>query len=478
MKTRVGLRLRVVGLVSLLLVVVFGWFIVLFSQKYADQLRTELFKQADQFASLATKPIGDVFIQYKDSGRLRITQQVENFTALNESVSNVRIYDILGNLLYENQGQVVSQGVGAEFISYLEDVHTSYIYGDDEAIASVVSPLIEDSGIHRYTIVYDIDSTSISNTVSQTVNIIIAAGALTVLLMIFTINLLLEFLLVKPVTKLKEAATKVSKHAEDATPIPVLNRSDEIGDLSRSVKVMSEKLQDDIKKLRELDKSKSEFMALSSHYLRTPITILKACMEALTEDESNNPKAKITALNNATKATEQLYELTEDILLIASFETNSDNLQVDKLKLSELLNFATVNYAERAKEKGLEYIRINSSKDPVVGASKQYFKIALDNVFENALKFTKQGSVTLECSVEVNTVSIMITDTGVGIDKEELKNIFGGFHIGSDYMTVTESKTGLGLRTTKLIVEKHNGTVNVDSTKSKGTQVTISLPIV
>ncbi|HIA91863.1 TPA: HAMP domain-containing histidine kinase [Candidatus Saccharibacteria bacterium] len=471
---RLGLRLRVVGFVSLVLFAIVGWAVVMFSQSFASRLRDGLLMQADQFAELATEPIGEAFLQYKDSGRVRITQQIENFVALNDTITNVNIYDVSGNLLYQqnNSSDTSNQTVSDQA---LQTIDTTYLYSQDNTIQQVVSPYVEDTGVHRYTIVYQIDSSSISADVSRTVNTTIAVGIAVIAVTILAVSLLLELLLLKPISKLQQAAESVSK-SDNNTEIPVFARNDEIGDLSRSVEIMANKLQADIEQLRGVDKSKSEFMALSSHYLRTPITVLKACMELLGDSKNNNQKSRALAIANATQATEKLYELTENILLIARFQVNTGDIESEEVEINSFLTDLCTTYKVQAADKGLDFTAKFEGQDSTVNISKEYLKIIIDNVFSNALHFTASGGITLQAAKDNNAVSISITDTGRGIAQKELSRLFEGFHIGEDFMTMTESHTGLGLYTIKLIIEKHGGNISVTSEQDKGTCVTITLP--
>jgi signal transduction histidine kinase len=103
-------------------------------------------------------------------------------------------------------------------------------------------------------------------------------------------------------------------------------------------------------------------------------------------------------------------------------------------------------------------------------------KIVLVNLLENAFKFTKEGSVTFKATADDKFVTLQVIDTGIGIAAEEIPKLFTKFHRGTSLMRYDYEGTGIGLYLTKLIIDNHQGTIDVESHEGKGTTFTIKLP--
>jgi signal transduction histidine kinase len=464
---RFGLRLRFGIFITAVLLVLFGAVATMLISRKASSERTSLNEQTKSFTTLATKPIGDAFLLYKDSGSLRIKQQVEKFTDLDPDVTDISIVDTQGKALFSSsRAPNISAAQAATFEPIYQTNHGT--------IKRAIIPLIEDFGTHRYSMVYSVSDQRIVEDIQHTV-----ATVILLIIIIFTLALLLTYRLIdafflSPVSSISNRALKISQgNLEDQIQ---LNRNDEIGDLAAAVNTMANSLKADIVKLHEADKLKSEFIIIASHNLRTPLTSIKGNLDLLQDQPLNEEQRKMVDSGAASAAL--LDNFIEDLLVISSMEASrSGSHQLAAEPLKELLESFRGIFAEIARQKRLEFnfdLQIDAQK---INMNRPRLKIALFNLLENAFKFTKQGSVGLEARQTGNDIIIKVSDTGIGIAPEELPKLFTKFHRGTSLMKYDYEGTGIGLYLSKLIINEHQGSIQVESIEGRGTTFIVSLPV-
>jgi signal transduction histidine kinase len=467
MARRFGLRLKSIFFILTLLVVLFGTITAVAVLRAAVTERENLNEQSKSFATLATKPIGDAFLLYKDSGNLRIKQQVVKFTDLNPDVTGVEIVNTSGETMFStgNKAHVTTQQASTFETLYIKK---------NKVITEVISPIVEDYGAHGYAVVYSFSDARLQSNIQRTVGIIlllsVVAFAAAMTLTYWAVNLFF----VSPVRKISSKALSISKgnlgdHID-------LERNDEMGDLATAVNTMASSLEADIVKLHEADKLKSEFITISSHNLRTPLTVIKGDLEMMRE--MGVPETLQSMIGQVSASTVQLNNFIEDLLAISSMESGKlADSEMQPAPIRDLIQRVSDDYAQVARNKNLEFNVDIKLGDEKVVLSQHLLKIAFVNLLENAFKFTKEGTVGLAASIDSNQVVIKVTDTGIGIDADEIPKLFTKFHRGTSVMRYDYEGTGIGLYLTKLIVTDHKGTVEVESKEGKGATFTVKLPL-
>jgi PAS domain S-box-containing protein len=231
-------------------------------------------------------------------------------------------------------------------------------------------------------------------------------------------------------------------------------------------------------KLRELDEAKREFAATVSHELRTPLANVIGYLELLSTGDAgsvNGQQARI--LDTVHRNAERLRGLIEDLLTISRVEAGSFNLIIEPIELDGLLKqtYAAIEPRARLRSHHLSLLVHND-----VGAAEidaEQMQRAIVNLLLNAVNFTPPGgTITLSARGHNDAVEIAVSDTGVGIDADELPRLFTRFFRGKFAVREAVQGAGLGLAITKTIVEGHRGTVDVQSTVDQGSTFTIRLP--
>lgn len=224
---------------------------------------------------------------------------------------------------------------------------------------------------------------------------------------------------------------------------------------------------------------KSEFLATMSHELRTPLNAVIGYADLLLENtfgELNNKQRK--SIEHVSISGKHLLELINDILDLSKIESGKMELQYSDFYLQDALQNVQNIISPLAKKKN---IRMEFSIEPdklTLYADKSRFKQILYNLTSNAVKFTpEEGSVKIEVRKKDHAVKVAVIDSGIGIPKEQLKNLFIPFKQLDSTDSRTYEGTGLGLALVKKFVELHGGYVSVESEIDKGSTFSFWIPL-
>ena len=470
---RWSLRVRFLLLLIVLLLAVFVAITSLIVRENTKTLRGNLVDQSRSFASLATQPIGAAFVLYQDSGTIRIDQKVSSFTDLDHNINQVEIVDTNGKQLFTNNSSrpITVSAAAATSLS------PSYLHDTSGNLVGIVQPYLEDFGIHRYAVVYGISYDSVNKDIQAIVTFIIAVSAGILLVSLLVWYFLINRLFLRPVATLSQIALSISKG--DLNSKIHLGRNDEIGDLAAAVNTMADFLKADIAKLEAVDKLKSEFMMITAHNLRTPLTIINGYLEVIRAQEL--PEALQKQLASIATNVMRLGGFAEDVLTISTIETGQNILDRKPLEMAPVLQRIADDFAGLAKQKNLDFkAAINTAA--WVNLSKQHFHSALWNLLDNAYKFTAEaGTIELAAatsSKQDDRLEITVKDSGIGIAAAEIPKLFTKFHRATDTLTYDYEGTGIGLYISKLIAEQHGGGITVQSTEGQGSTFTMWLPTI
>jgi len=238
----------------------------------------------------------------------------------------------------------------------------------------------------------------------------------------------------------------------------------------------------DITKERNLDDLKDEFLSVASHELRTPMTIIKSYLWMLLQEKGGplTDKQK-TYINKAMNGSERLIALVNDMLNVAQIEQGRTSVTIEKVDIGKFVDNTLTAFRIKADEKNI-YLNIEKEKNVKYAyADSARLEEIITNLVGNAIKFTKQGGITIKIEPENGKfVKVLIIDTGKGIDKEDITRLFHKFgRLDNSYRTVAEAGgTGLGLYITKSLVELMGGKIGAFSEgPEKGSTFWFTLPV-
>lgn len=226
--------------------------------------------------------------------------------------------------------------------------------------------------------------------------------------------------------------------------------------------------------------TKENFLANMSHEIRTPLSGILGFTNLLQKRPLDETSAEF--VSSIQRSGENLMTIINDILDLSKIEAGMMRITPGIFSINGLVNSVETFFTERAKEKGLTLSStIDSSiPDTLVGDATRLTQI-LVNLIGNAIKFTQQGNITIEIYNKQQTekeavVGFRISDTGIGIDKEKLSEIFERFNQGEDSTTRNYGGTGLGLSIVKSLIVLQNGDIEVTSEQGKGTTFHFYIP--
>lgn len=245
---------------------------------------------------------------------------------------------------------------------------------------------------------------------------------------------------------------------------------DQVSDLSQNLQEKVDEQTKELKKalteLQEVDKAKSEFISMASHQLRTPLTAIRGYLSMLKEGDFGKPTDLMAMpLNNILLSIERLIKLVNDLLSISKIELG--NIKIDKkpVKIEEVLQSCFDELKIKAKEKKLKFIfQKPKEKLPEIMANELALRQIILNLLDNAIHYTIKGEVILSAEIKnSNNILIKVEDTGQGIDKQEMVNLFKSFVRGSAGTNLFIEGTGLGLSVAKKYIDLHQGKIWAES---------------
>jgi len=220
-----------------------------------------------------------------------------------------------------------------------------------------------------------------------------------------------------------------------------------------------------------------EFIAVTSHQLNTPLSIIRGYSALLLKEKAGKLNAKQREyLVQIKESVLKMIDLTNNLLSISRIEQDKIKLKIGDVNLCEIATNVAKEMQSKAKENNVKLSCKIKDKNLIIQADQERLSQALSNIIDNAIKYTPKGSVTGEIIDNKATVAIIIKDTGIGIPKDELEKIGEKFYRSQNAIDQDNQGTGLGVFIAKTIVEKHAGLFEVESKVGKGTTVKITLP--
>jgi PAS domain S-box-containing protein len=273
------------------------------------------------------------------------------------------------------------------------------------------------------------------------------------------------------------AASPILMGGELAGIVAIYTDTTERKRSERELRRQAGALESAVEQLRELDQVKSEIMQNVSHELRTPLSLIWGYAGMLDGGELGelNP-AQQGAVESITRQSETLNALVEDITLLLATEQRV--LPREEVDMGELVLAAVDDFQLIAEEANLSLTAEIVPGLPEVHGAPVYLRRVLENLLDNAIKFTTaEGEVTVRLWQAKDQLILQVSDTGVGIAPEAQARVFERFYQAGGTSGRRRSGTGLGLALVKEITESYGGTVGVESEIGQGSTFTVALPI-
>ncbi|MDR1947068.1 MAG: response regulator [Desulfovibrio sp.] len=366
---------------------------------------------------------------------------------------------------------------GEIYIASSEDYYTVYM---PIKFSDVTKP---------WSVAVSIPMTKILDNADGIRNYVILASAIAVCVIAFILYIIAKNIS-RPILMLSETA-KILGEGNFGTEVPLIQSNDEIGALSKAFKFMAEKINDLIREmqnyaraleekniyLNRLNELKDEFLANTSHELRTPINgiigIVESMIDGATGPLSNEQKYNLAIVSNSGK---RLSNMINDILDFTKLKNKEIVLQIKPVDLKTVVD--TVMILSKPLIKGKELALVNAIDEslPAINADENRIQQILYNLIGNAVKFTEKGSIRVSAEVVGDQVAVSVADTGIGIPEDKFDRIFESFEQADGSTAREYGGTGLGLSISKKIVELHGGMIRVASKFGEGSKFTFTMP--
>lgn len=256
----------------------------------------------------------------------------------------------------------------------------------------------------------------------------------------------------------------------------IKEKTDEIYQQNEKLKALNVELNNSKEKAEENDKLKTAFLANMSHEIRTPMNGIMGFSELLS-NENISKEQQIKYSEIIMNSSKRLLSLINDILDISKIETKQISVNMAECNISNLFVKLHNFYMPIAKSKNLEFSMQLDIESPFVYSDERKIYQIINNLLDNAFKFTSKGKIILGCKVNHNMLEIWVVDTGIGIKKENQKRIFERFVQSEKRIAVDFGGSGLGLSISKALAELLGGEISVKSEFNKGSTFTLSIPL-
>lgn len=353
-------------------------------------------------------------------------------------------------------------------------------------------------------VILGISLDKVNDIINHIFQVVLGITSGVVLFGIFGVYLLVTYFLTKPLRRFVVGTRKISEG--DLSHRINIEGNDEIGELAKSFNQMAIELQrsteeiknhskileemvtkrtqelsDALEKLRFIDKMKTEFLSVTSHELKTPLIPIHE-FTALLSDQILGPlnDAQKRALSTIKRQSEHLDNLINNVLDITRLETGKPFPVKKKLiSLEDIINEVEEAIIPKIKLAELMFEKYIPRNLPTIYADPSSTRRLFDNLLDNAIKFTpKGGKIALSISLPPGFVRVSVSDTGIGISKENLKRIFEKFFQADSSYSREAGGLGMGLAIAKGIVEAHGGKIWVESKGlGWGTTIYFQIPV-
>jgi len=232
----------------------------------------------------------------------------------------------------------------------------------------------------------------------------------------------------------------------------------------------------DFTELRSLQTMRRELVGNISHELRTPLTGIKAMIETLKEGAIDDKQAATDFISRIDSEIDHMTQMVSELTELSRIETGRAELRMASLNVNSLVQEIVARLNPVAERQKVTITTDLATDLAVVRGDGDRIRQVLVNLVHNAVKFNRPGgSVTISTKVDKGSVIVSVSDTGIGISKEELPHVFERFYKGDKART--GGGAGLGLAIAKHIVEAHGGSISAQSEEGKGSTFGFSLPI-
>jgi len=242
----------------------------------------------------------------------------------------------------------------------------------------------------------------------------------------------------------------------------------------------TDSLKKEIDKLREDNALKADLISISAHQLRTSLSAIKWVMKMMLDHDVGPLSSEQEGLlKKASDSNERMIALVNDLLNLNHAQDIVSGYTFEPVSILDLIDSVLFEFTSETKKRNIEIIFLKPDSPPTpIQADKGKLRVVLQNLIENAIKYSKDGGkIFLSLSADGALLKFSVKDNGIGIPKEVQPQVFKKFYRAPNAEKWQTIGSGLGLFTVKKIVERHGGEVSFESAEGQGTTFYVSLPV-
>lgn len=425
---------------------------------------TELYADASLIASTYAEPLyrnETTLVQVKD--QLDFLSRCSSTIIQIISPSGRLILDTTTEIDVENEETIKNFDSTALAGSYYMVGPFFDTYPSSEKL-SVLAPITSDYKVKGYVVIHY----GIEHIMESSYRLLNISYVILSILLLLSIIILIFFteIVYRPLCKITTATEQYASgnmHYEFT-----VDSNDEIGYLAACLSYMA-------KEIARSEDDQKKFVANVSHDFRSPLTSIRGYLEAML-DGTIPPEMHEKYLNIVLNETERLTKLTNSLLTLNNLNTKGMLLNKTHFDINQTIRNTVATCEGTCRKKNIVIELILTGETLYVQADMEKIQQVLYNLIDNAIKFSHNDSIiTVETAEKKNKIFVSVKDTGIGIPKEDIKQIWDRFYKSDSSRGKDKKGTGLGLSITKEIITAHNENINVISTPGEGTEFIFSL---
>lgn len=278
--------------------------------------------------------------------------------------------------------------------------------------------------------------------------------------------------MVRRIQKIRQAAHRVTEGDFEVQLDP--GRQDEIGELSADFNLMTKSLKESNDEIKRQEERRRAFMADAAHEMRTPLTTINGLLEGL-EYDAIPEDSKEESIRLMQRETKRLIRLVNDNLDYERIRTNKIKLDCQMVNLKQAV-LRVVEQLGKKAEKENDQLIVEMNSDVVVYADPDRLIQILFNIVQNGIQFTQNGQITVRAQNASNGTNIQISDNGIGMTEDQIKNIWERYYKADTSRIQTKGESGLGMAIVHELVQIHGGEIEVSSAPGRGTTFKLHFP--
>ena len=368
---------------------------------------------------------------------------------------------------------------------FIESGGSKYITGDDprnpgKSKVFSAAPIKSGEEIQGYVYVILASEEYESAAAMVRDSYIIQLGARAMLITLASAAILGALVIWLITSRLDKLVTTVKKFQQGEMSARIETKGEgAVNDLALAFNEMADSIVGNIENLKSMETLRRELVGNVSHDLRTPLAVIHGYVETLMiKQDSLSENEREKYLEIILTSTEKLRNLVNELFELSKLEAQQVSPAKEPFFIEELIQDICQKFEILAGERNITLKAETSSRQSLVCADVGMIERVLQNLIDNALKFTPEGgTILIEVNHENENVEIRVSDTGKGIPEDQIPYIFDRYHIGDKRISLDKNNTGLGLAIVKKILEIHNSSIELSSRINNGTTFSFHLPV-